>query len=61
MTASIMSHCDFESSQISAQDTLLASYHECDDIMYHILAVNMFYYGRVLFTGLKHANIKGVR
>ena len=32
-----------------------------DDIMYHILVVNMFYYGTVLFTGLKHANIKGLR
>ena len=33
MTASIMSRCDFESSQISAQDTVGVA---GDDIMFHI-------------------------
>ena len=34
MTASIMSRCDFENSQISAQDTVGVA---GDDIMFHIL------------------------
>ena len=43
MTASITSRCDFENSQISAQDTLVACVAG-DDITYHILVIVYIYW-----------------